>query len=1671
MKIHILVLLAMMPVLFWANAISLVQQNPDIVTLSFVLPEFSLEETFFKGTKYHKLSMDDGFTYGDEGYPQLRMFAVPVGIPVDGAASVSVLSTKTETIKNVLINPASEITLDGEDLDLEYNPDVRVYSQNQPYPARIAEVGKPAFIGDRQFVSVMVYPFQFNPKQRDLTVYKEIQFQVSLSGTKAASKDWQLSENFVDKAADSFFINNASSQSWRLPKKIDLSYQSPKNSLDLISEIQFVVDSEGIYKITYNTLKTFIDTELANLGKQMSWNIDSVDPRFLELKDEYGQIPIHFEGENDGSFDPGDYFEFFGDRHYGETTYYDDYTGENVYTLSLKTGYGARLVVENGGLTVYNPSGYILPDAYEETVHFEQQLVSDKLGRGWTAFSPNFYREDVWFWKKINAPNLEIVPVELEYPVESTIRSASTKVVLHGLTYSETLGVGQYDHEASIRLNSAMVNTHTWIGQTEKVFNNANPIANSFLRHGTNNFYISLSGNTVMENREQVLLDYIEIKYWRQYKTSSDYIKFSKPSNRPNGLYQFEIGGFSSPDVSVYKVGSSIYNNLQIEPFNVDGMAPWTVTMQDSVFSDAVRYYAVTESAKKIPKLMRMNIPSDLKSPMNSANVIVITPYEFTEAEGTLQLKSIWENDGHTVRVVSVQDVYDEFNAGIVSAESIKAFLGYAYNNWSAPQLSHVILLGEGIDDTRDNSPSRRYNLIPVKKTWTYKHGATASDTWYGCIVGNDLVPDVSISRIGIWTNDQILNFAQKAYNYRNNLLTNRLWNSHLTLTAGGKISDGNDIFSQQSERIRRKVIPRDYRVTRVFTTTQTVSSDYSGGTFHLKDAMNTGTQYVQFMGHGGGRIWADYNLFNFDDVATLNNQAYPVVLSLACYASAFDTNGSASISEAFIMQPNKGAIATLGFSGLGYLDHDETWGLAFGEAAFTHDFPTLGEAYVYGLARFYTTTSSTAARYALTNASVLMGDPLVYMNKPIPNVAVAPLNPNPVPGETVQVRAEFPPEVTNARLYVMKENEKTINVPFDLPVIGGMFNATYNVPTGSSNYSRRVMVAGYSPQKEYIGRSYFGVGRPVVFHHTLSPSIPAYSDSVNFTAKIFSTLDVMSMVCKVRTDTVSTTTAQYGIWVTLPMQQDPNDPTLWTTSEKLRKYNTGKELWFKYAFTDSENRTYESFLNSYVVAGPDLFLTDIRFEASPPRLLVKGKNIGNADAGATELRLYVTPSGGTTSLFSTQPYPPLAVEDERWDTIDLSGVPNANMSFEVQVNSSNTIPEWHIFFNTNNSISIDVPFNYFSIDDTGATLSSVDTNLSCVVPSGFVPTGSTTTIAINTLESIASLNQPDIGTIRLRSVDGISNNANSIPYEIKILDSSIVDSLGIFVGGKRISLTFFYDPNDPTTQLYEGENSYKIYRYNPTFQKWILHGGHVNTSANTVNFEVNREGIYTIFRNRDTKAPSVDVNVQDQEFTVGGYVSGDGIISLLLSDANGIDVIDDTIRLSMNGNAVAPEDFVISINLENINRVPIKYQLALNKGNHELKVDCKDLNGNFTTRIVQFVVNDEFDMVKIGNYPNPVLGRAQDPKNDGRTRFTYVLTDTADEVYLKVYTISGRLVKTFRNLPVGVGYHEFPRTLHAWDCKDDEGYPLANGVYFYRIVARQGNKKIEKTMKMAILK
>jgi hypothetical protein len=1644
------------------TAFRVLEETQDYIRIRFSLPEWKLEGADSQNQKWHRINCDYGSELAREGYPIVQAFSEAVGIPVDGDISISIISQKTETVPNVRLLPAQKTELTGEEVNYSFFQDFSAYSSNNAYPAFFAQKGDPAFIGNRHMIPLKLFPFQYRAASKELMVTTEAEIMISIQGNKTPARDWQSSSNYIDNVGDVFFLNNRTSRAWRKPKEIADFTPYDRTNSNLVSELQFIIDKEGIYKITYQYLADKMSRAADSLGIQYSWSLDTVDPRNLQLSDEYGPIAIHFSGESDGVFDASDYFEFFGDRHYGDTGYQDDYTGENVYVLTVVDGSGARMAVENGGLVESNSANYILPDAYQHSIHLEQQLIPDKLGRSWSTNS-NFYREDLYFWKKITAPNLEIVPFQLQYPKDTTIRTLETQVALYGLTYMENLPPGQNDHHATIRLNQALVATRLWRDQSQQIFVNDSPLPNSYLNHGENYYYISLNGDTPMGDREQVLLDYIKLTYWREYKTSEDFIKFAKPSNRPFGLYQFAVEGFNTNQVSVYKIGSSVFNNLQIEPASLNASQPWTVTFQDSVISNDVRYYALTESQKKQPKDFRVNIPSYLKSPDNAANSIIITHRDFLVDSGTLLYKQLWEAQGHQVMLIDLQDIFDEFNFGIRSAEAIKAFLSHAYNNWAEPQLSSVLLLGDGTDDERDGSLSRKYNIIPVKKIWTYKHGATASDNWYACIVGNDPVPDISISRINVWLRSQIADVAAKSEKYFNTPNYQDLWQGHMILSSGGKTSDPNDIFSIQSEIIRRIRIPSYYRASRVYTNTQSVSNDFRGNTSDLMRLINDGAVYLQFMGHGGGRIWADYNLFNFNNVASLNNSNYPIVTSLACYCSAFDTNGASSISEALVLQPNKGAIATVGFSGLGYLYDDLIFGMALNEGLFQYDFENLGDVLNFTKAKFYVSVSQISAQQALTQGCVLLGDPMIRVVKPKPRVTVSTDKDTYAIGDTIRVTATFGESAIAARTFIMKPTELSVNPPNQAPVINNNYEYSY-VAEGNppDRYNRNVFVAGFSGQDTYYGFKQISVGRPLVTHLGTLPEVPAYSDSIYYRARINGINNITGVYCRVRLDSLSANPE----WLVLPMNRSAQDSTLYTTSSPLPQQVTGKEFYFKYRVLTSDKAVAESFLYPQIIAGPELIMQDMQFISQNNNLGVTAliKNIGNGPSGTTIAKLIAYQTGNPTVILNNQIFAPLAPDESRQITMEIDTLMTSNVVLEASVNIPRLFPEWSSYDDNNRQI-LSLPMNYHSIDNGGGMLTSLDNNVMCEVPANLVADNQSSMFYINPMAAVSPKDQPDVYTLKLYS------NIASIPYEIRTLDQSLVDSTDVFINGKKIKLTFFYSSTDQQTQQFEGENSYKIYRWEPVYRKWIMQGGNISTTDNKVVFEVGRQGIYSLLRNRDRTRPSIDVNVQDQEFTMGGYISGKGTISLLLSDANGIDVFDNSIKLFLDGVEVPENQWVKTINVDNINRIPIKYQLNLQKGDYTLVVDCKDVNGNFNTRDIQFEVNDKFDIIKLANYPNPVLGRTQDPKNAGRTRFTYVLTDDADEVYIKVYTVSGRLVKTFRNLPIGVGYHEFPRTVYAWDCTDEQGFYLANGVYFYRITARQGGKTVEKIQKMAILK
>ena len=57
-----------------------------------------------------------------------------------------------------------------------------------------------------------------------------------------------------------------------------------------------------------------------------------------------------------------------------------------------------------------------------------------------------------------------------------------------------------------------------------------------------------------------------------------------------------------------------------------------------------------------------------------------------------------------------------------------------------------------------------------------------------------------------------------------------------------------------------------------------------------------------------------------------------------------------------------------------------------------------------------------------------------------------------------------------------------------------------------------------------------------------------------------------------------------------------------------------------------------------------------------------------------------------------------------------------------------------------------------------------------------------------------------------------------------------------------------------------------------------------------------------------------------------------------------------------------------------------------------------------------------------------------------------------AGELSLTIYNILGQPVRTLIDGMQEPGYHQV-----SWDSRDDSGRPLANGVYFYRLVSGNG--------------
>ncbi len=100
-------------------------------------------------------------------------------------------------------------------------------------------------------------------------------------------------------------------------------------------------------------------------------------------------------------------------------------------------------------------------------------------------------------------------------------------------------------------------------------------------------------------------------------------------------------------------------------------------------------------------------------------------------------------------------------------------------------------------------------------------------------------------------------------------------------------------------------------------------------------------------------------------------------------------------------------------------------------------------------------------------------------------------------------------------------------------------------------------------------------------------------------------------------------------------------------------------------------------------------------------------------------------------------------------------------------------------------------------------------------------------------------------------------------------------------------------------------------------------------------------------------------------------------------------------------------------------------------------------LNGE-QVALLSFTVSSESGFANLMAFPNPF-------DDELGTRFSFSFTGAQPfDLLLRVYTVSGRLVYQRIERSLQPGYHQL-----AWDGRDDEGQKLANGIYFYKMLAK----------------
>jgi hypothetical protein len=770
---------------------------------------------------------------------------------------------------------------------------------------------------------------------------------------------------------------------------------------------RFYVEKSGVYKLT----RAF----LSSLGFDTN-----VDPRTIKIYGNGGRMlpmlnsvaypmdltenAVRFVGQEDGKFDSNDYILFYAegvDNWNAESlTNNNLYADRSYYYVTAGAGSGKRIQA----LAQPTAAPVVTTTSFDEYQYHELDQVNvARLGRKWHGEAFNLENEQTF---DFTVPDITSDPVTLTVSaVAKSVSGSSLEIQANGAT-AGTISFSPLTPPLDLGWDGYYTGTFTSAGSAIK---------------------IKLTYNNGGVPAAEAWLDYITIRAKRTLKGTGKQYRFRLNAAASSlGPVRYDFTGAASVS-EVWDV-TDIYN---VAALSNDTGATFSFAgsggeLRQYVAVVASDYYFPLREGK--PRVANQNLKGTIfkngQGQFQDIDYLIITP-QFLNASAESLAAIHRTREGLNVKVVNLENIYEEFSSGKQDIGAIRNFVKYVYNNASSAdkRVKYLNLFGEASFDYKDRI-RQNTNIVPTVHGISLSNAGTnnyslsntfVTDDFYGAMdddegtmtLNSNYGLDIAVGRMLVTTVADAGQMINKVTEYLNDQSYGR-WRNEYVMVADDVDATSDLEFTDVLEGIATSIVRNKnfINVRKVYLDSYVQQASSGGERYpdakeQLLRYVNYGALVVNYLGHGSELGMASERIFESGDAQDLTNQyKYPLFITTTCELTKFDNPYLESVGEYLYKNPVGGAIAMITTTRAIFIRDAISLNTLLSGYLYsytptnTYDYPSMAEA-------FRRTKASVSGYSQFKTCSSFIGDPALHLAVPKINIVLTKINDVPVAQST----------------------------------------------------------------------------------------------------------------------------------------------------------------------------------------------------------------------------------------------------------------------------------------------------------------------------------------------------------------------------------------------------------------------------------------------------------------------------------------------------------------------------------------------------------------------------------------------------------------------------------------------------------------------------------------------